>query len=173
MSSIARPDLSTRPLQTTCEHTVNAKPEEVYAAWTKRFDTWFAQAGTLAMVPEPGRPYFFYNRNEWGRHPHYGRFLDVKENQLIEMTWMTGNGTAEGTEGAETVLRIELVPKGWATEVRLTHSGFVSEKSRDGHKEGRCLPLVGRGGLPSLLSSTGASVVACRALRATPPKSSK
>jgi hypothetical protein len=50
------------------------------------------------------------------------------------MTWMTGNGTAEGTEGAETVLRIELVPKDGATEVRLIHSGFVSENSRDGHK---------------------------------------
>jgi len=141
VSSIPRPDLSARPLQMACEYTVNARPEEVYAAWTKRFDTWFAQAGTLAMVPEPGRPYFFYNRDDWGRHPHYGRFLDAKENQLVEMTWMTGNGTAEGTEGAETVLRIELVPKGGATEVRLTHSGFVSEKSRDGHKENWPLAL--------------------------------
>lgn len=141
MSSIPRPDLSARPLQMTCEYTVNARPEEVYAAWTKRFDTWFAQAGTLAMVPEPGRPYFFYNRDDWGRHPHYGRFLDVKENQLIEMTWMTGNGTSEGTEGAETILRIELVSKGGATDVRLTHSGFVSEKSRDGHKENWPLAL--------------------------------
>jgi hypothetical protein len=59
VSSIPRPDLSTRPLQMTCEYTVNAKPSEVYAAWTERFDTWFAQAGTLSMVPEPGRPYFF------------------------------------------------------------------------------------------------------------------
>jgi uncharacterized protein YndB with AHSA1/START domain len=134
VSSIPRPDLSARPLQMNCEYTVNARPEDVYAAWTRRFDTWFAQAGTLAMVPEPGRPYFFYNRDEWGRHPHYGRFLDAREDHLIEMTWMTGNGTAEGTEGAETVLRIELVPKGGATTVRLTHSGFVSEKSRDGHE---------------------------------------
>jgi uncharacterized protein YndB with AHSA1/START domain len=93
------------------------------------------------MVPKPGRPYFFYNRDEWGRHPHYGRFLDVKENQLVEMTWMTGNGTADGTEGAETVLRIELVPKGETTEVRLTHSGFVTERSRDGHKENWPLAL--------------------------------
>lgn len=54
---------------------------------------------------------------------------------------MTGNGTAEGTEGAETILRIELVPKGAATEVRLTHSGFVSEKSRIGHKENWPLAL--------------------------------
>jgi len=93
------------------------------------------------MAAEPGRPYFFYNRDEWGRHPHYGRFLDVKQSQLIEMTWMTGNGTAVGTEGAETILRIELTPKGMATQVRLTHSGFVSETSRIGHKENWPLAL--------------------------------
>ena len=141
MSPIPRPDLSTRPLRMTCEHTVSAKPSEVFAAWTERFDAWFAQPGTVAMVAEPGRPYFFYNRNEWGRHPHYGRFLEVRENHLVELTWMTGNGTTEGTEGAETVLRIELVPKGEATEVRLTHSGFVSEKSRMGHQENWPLAL--------------------------------
>lgn len=141
MNSVPRPDLSTRPLQTTCEHTVGARPEEVFAAWTERFDTWFAQPGTLAMVPEPGRPYFFYNRDEWGRHPHYGRFLDLRKDELVEMTWITGNGTTEGTEGAETVLRIELVPQGEATRVRLTHSGFVSERSRHGHEENWPLAL--------------------------------
>jgi uncharacterized protein YndB with AHSA1/START domain len=141
VSSIPRPDLSNRPLQMTCEYTVNSKPEAVYAAWTQRFDTWFAQAGTLSMVPELGRPFFFYTPDEWGRHPHYGRFLNLTVGELIEMTWMTGDGTAEGTAGAETVIRIELVPKVGATEVRLTHSGFVSEKSRDGHQENWPLAL--------------------------------
>ena len=141
MSSIPRPDLSARPLRMTCAHTITARPDEVFAAWTEGFDTWFAQAGTLALVPEPGRPFFFYNRDEWGRHPHYGRFLEVRDNQLIEMTWMTGNGTSEGTEGAETVLRIELVPRGEATEVRLTHSGFVSAQSLNGHEENWPLAL--------------------------------
>ena len=141
MSSVPRPDLSTRPLQMTCERTVRASPSEVYAAWTERFDSWFAQPGTLSMVPEPGRPYFFYNRNEWGRHPHYGRVLDVQVNQLIELTWMTGNGAAEGTEGAETILRIELAPRGAATEVRLTHAGFVSEASCLAHQENWPLAL--------------------------------
>lgn len=141
MSSIPRPDLSARPLHMTCEYVINAKPAQVYAAWTERFDLWFAQTGTVAMVPEPGRPYFFYNRDEWGRHPHYGRFLDVVENELIEMTWITGNGTDVGTEGAETILRVELTPKGDATEVRLTHSGFVTERSRDGHQENWPLAL--------------------------------
>jgi len=141
VSSIPRPDLSTRPLETTCKVTVDAGADDVYDAWTRRFDRWFAQAGTLAMVPEPGRPYFFYNRDEWGRHPHYGRFLELRPGELVEMTWMTGNGTAEGTEGAETVLRIELAPKGAATEIRLTHSGFVSERSRAAHEENWPLAL--------------------------------
>lgn len=141
MHSIPRPDLSERPVQMTCEHTVNATPSEVYAAWTEGLDRWFAQTGTLVMALEPGQPYFFYTRNEWGRHPHYGRFLEVTKNQLIEMTWMTGNGTAEGTQGAETILRIELVPKGAATEIRLTHSGFISETSLMGHKENWPLAL--------------------------------
>ena len=141
MSAVPRPDLADRPLQTRCEHVLQAAPPEVYAAWTTRFDAWFAQTGAISMVPEPGLPYFFYNRDEWGRHPHYGRFLDLTENELVEMTWMTGNGTAEGTQGAETVLRIELAPEGTGTSVRLPHSGFVSDKSRDGHEENWPLAL--------------------------------
>ena len=145
MTAIARPDLSNRPLQMTCEHRIRAKPSAVYAAWTERFDCWFAQAGTVAMVPEPGRPYFFYNRDEWGRHPHYGRFLDLLPGELVEMTWMTGNGTDEGTAGAETVLRVELVADGEGTKVRLTHSGFASEKARDAHDENWPLALEALG----------------------------
>jgi hypothetical protein len=64
---------------------------------SERFDSWFAQPGTLSMAAAPGQPYFFYTPDEWGRHPHYGRFLNLVKDRLIEMTWMTGNGTAEGT----------------------------------------------------------------------------
>ncbi|MCA9713691.1 MAG: SRPBCC domain-containing protein [Myxococcales bacterium] len=141
MIAVPRPDLSSRPLRATCEYTIHAPPARVYAAWTERFDLWFAQSGTVVMVPEPGRPYFFYNRDAWGRHPHYGRFLELVENRLVEMTWMTGDGTAEGTGGAETVLRVELVEKGEATQVRLTHSGLPTEKSRAGHQENWPLAL--------------------------------
>ena len=45
-----------------------------------------------------------------------------------------GQRSAEGTEGAETILRIELVPQGAATRVRLTHAGFAYERSRIGHE---------------------------------------
>tara|TARA_R110002072_G_scaffold101524_8_gene223570 strand:+ start:1148 stop:1597 length:450 start_codon:yes stop_codon:yes gene_type:complete len=141
MSTVPRPDLSGRPLQATCVHTIRAKPEDVFAAWTTRLDCWFAQAGTLDLVPEPGRPYFFYNREDWGRHPHYGRILEVRPNELVEMTWVTGNGTDVGTRGAETILRVELVPDGASTQVHLTHSGFVSPVSRDDHQENWPLAL--------------------------------
>ena len=141
MNQVPRPDLSDRPLRTTCARTIDAAPSEVFAAWTTGFDRWFAQPGTLRIAPEAGRPYFFYNRNDWGRCPHYGRILEVIDNSLVEMTWMTGNGTAEGTQGAETVLRIELAPDGAGTAVRLTHSGFVSEASRRGHEENWPLAL--------------------------------
>lgn len=135
MSSVPRPDHSSRSLTMTCEYSLNASPSKVYTAWTERFDTWFAQAGTLSMAPEAGRPFFFYTPDEWGRHPHYGRFLRLEKDKLVEMTWMTGDGTAEGTQGAETIIRVELTPAEGGTHMRMTHSGFVSEKSRHGHQE--------------------------------------
>jgi uncharacterized protein YndB with AHSA1/START domain len=143
MKSVPRPDHASRPLEMSCEYTVNASTSKVYNAWTRRFDTWFAQAGTLSMVPEVGRPFFFYTPDEWGRHPHYGRFLELVEDQLVEMTWMTGDGTPEGTQGAETIIRVELEAKGADTLIRMTHSGFVSEKSRDGHAENWPLAFEG------------------------------
>ncbi len=114
---------------------MTASPERVYEAWTSKFDLWFAQPGATLMIPEVDRPFFFYNRNDWGRHPHYGRFLELKENEVVEMTWITGNGTEVGTEGAETVIRVELTPTDSGTRVHLTHSGFVNERSRDAHQE--------------------------------------
>ena len=141
MNSIARPDHTSRPLEMTCEYIINADPSRVYNAWTERFDLWFAQKGTLQMVAEPGRPFFFYTPDEWGRHPHYGRFLQLEENRLVEMTWMTGDGTPEGTQGAETIIRVEFTAEGSGTKIKMTHSGHVSEKSRDGHAENWPLAL--------------------------------
>jgi len=135
MKSRCPPDHSARPLKMTWEGFLDASPAKVYEAWTSKFDSWFAQPGAMFMTPEVDRPYFFYNRNEWGRHPHYGRFLELIANEVVEMTWMTGNGANEGTEGAETVIRLELSPKGTGTAVRFSHSGFVNERSLVGHRE--------------------------------------
>lgn len=132
MRTKCEPDLSTRPLTMTVERLMDASAADLYQAWTQRFDIWFAQPGELFMTPEVDKPFFFYNRTDWGRHAHYGRFLELKENELVGMAWVTGAG---GTEGTETVLRVELTPQANGTLLRLTHAGFCSEASRDGHAD--------------------------------------
>ena len=141
MTDIPYPDLSERPREMNCERLIQATPAALFEAWTTRFDLWFAQPGTLALTPEAGQPYFFYNRNDWGRHPHYGRLLTVEPDTRIEMTWLTGNGERIGTEGAETVLRIALTPDGPGTRVQLTHAGFPSDEALAGHIENWPLAL--------------------------------
>lgn len=132
MKSACMPDLTQRPFTMTVERQMKASAHDLYEAWTSKFDKWFAQPGETFMVPEVDRPFFFYNRRDWGRHGHYGRFLELQKDRLIEMTWLTGKG---GTFGAETVLRVELIPQAGGVLLRLTHSGFDDEKSCQGHKD--------------------------------------
>lgn len=141
MTDIPYPDLSERPREMSCERLIQATPAALFEAWTTRFDLWFAQPGTLTLTPAAGQPYFFYNRNDWGRHPHYGRLLTVEPDTRVEMTWLTGNGERIGTEGAETVLRIALTPDGPGTRVQLTHAGFPSDEALAGHIENWPLAL--------------------------------
>jgi uncharacterized protein YndB with AHSA1/START domain len=105
----------------TVERQMTAATELIYDAWTRRFDKWFAQPGELIMTPEVGSLFFFYNRHEWGRHAHYGRFLELAKNERVKMTWLTG---APGTYGDETVIEVELREREGGTRLRLTHSGF-------------------------------------------------
>ena len=132
MKTSCPPDISARPLSLAVERQMKAQAAAIYEAWTEKFDCWFAEPGELLMTPEIDKPFFFYNRRDWGSHPHYGRFTELEVNHLIEMTWITGQG---GTAGAETVLRIELLPNEQGTLLRLTHSGFLDEDSRDGHRD--------------------------------------
>ena len=132
MRSKCEPDNSARPLTMTVERLMKAHASDIYQASTQKFDAWFAQPGELLMTPEVDKPFFFYNRKDWGRHPHYGRFLELKTDKLVEMAWVTGTG---GTEGAETVIRVELSARDNGTLLRLTHSGFCHEESRKGHAD--------------------------------------
>ena len=131
MQTKCPPDHTDRPLTMTVERAMGASAADLYVAWTEKFDLWFAQPGELLMSPEVDRPFFFYNRHDWGRHPHYGRFLELKNEELVVMAWATEGGTL----GAETIVRVELAPQEGGTRLRLTHSGFASEESRDAHAD--------------------------------------
>ena len=135
MRSSALPYFDSRQRQCSWEGLINATPEKVYEAWTSKFDLWFGQPGETFMTPEVDKAYFFYNKKEWGRHPHYGRFTELVQNKIIEMTWLTGNGDDVGTEGAETLIRVELEARDNGTFMKMTHSGFKNERSQKGHDE--------------------------------------
>jgi uncharacterized protein YndB with AHSA1/START domain len=117
----------------TIERRMPLAADVLYRAWTERFDAWFAAPGSVRMRPEPGEPFFFETEHQGTRHPHYGRFLRLVPGRLAELTWVTGAG---GTEGAETVVTVELAPgAAGQTGVRLTHAGFATEQQRDRHRD--------------------------------------
>jgi len=137
------PDLADRPFAATADREFSVPAAALYQAWTEKFDLWFAVPGTVLMRPEVNAPFFFEtefkeeNATVAKRHAHYGRFLRLAANKLVELTWVTGEG---GTGGAETIVTVELEDRGGQTHLRLIHAGFASEAARDRHQS--AWPLV-------------------------------
>lgn len=132
MKPITTPDLSTRPFNLVVDRIMDASPDVLFQAWTTQIDRWFAAPGSVIMQGEINSSFFFETAFDGQRHPHYGRFLRIEQDRLVEITWVTGDG---GTKGAETVVTIELEPNGDGTQIRLTHAGFIDDESRNGHKD--------------------------------------
>jgi uncharacterized protein YndB with AHSA1/START domain len=141
LTAICTPDLSARPFRLRVERDFPLPPSVLFQAWTEKVDSWFASPGMILMNPEVDAPFFFQTDHEGMLHPHYGRFLKLELDRLVEMTWVTGT---PGTKGAETVITVELTPLGTSTKLWLTHAGFVDEESRRAHAEAwpRLLPRI-------------------------------
>lgn len=138
VAPIRIPDLSARPFNLVAEHTFSVPPATLYHAWTVGFEQWFAAPGSLLLRPEVNAAFFFETEFKQEsdalaqRHPHYGRFLRLIPDNLVELTWVTG---ALGTEGSETVVTVKLTSAKEGTHLHLTHAGFPNAAARDRHAQ--------------------------------------
>lgn len=131
MKNLPRPDLSDRPHSLVVEREMHASPSAVYRAWTEEFDSWFATPGLIRMRADEGEPFVFLVEHEGQVSPHYGRFITLERDRLVELTWVTGR---MGTEGAETVVTVEFEPGDYGrTHLRLTHAGFYDQAGVQRH----------------------------------------
>lgn len=132
MADILTPDLADRPHDTKVVRAMRASPGAVYKSFTTGWEGWFALPGALIAEPVPQGQLFFVVEHQGARHPHYGRFLALEPDRRVELTWLTGQS---GTQGAETVLSVDIAPHGEGCTLTLRHRGFYDQTRADHHGE--------------------------------------
>lgn len=121
------------PFSCTVPRVIAASPERVFRAWTDpaRAKAWLSNGGDLVLQPEKGGLYFLDMVYGGHTYPHYGRYLQVEPNRLLEFTWVS-----QTTLGKESIVRVDFEPEGSGTKITLTHRGLPDEKLRNDHEGG-------------------------------------
>ena len=129
-SNLVEPKLTDRPHDTRVERVMLASAEALYESFTTGWEGWFTLEGALIADPVVNGQVFFVVEHEGNRHPHYGRFLTLEPARKVEPTWVTGK---DGTQGAETVLSVDLEPRAGGCALTLSHRGFYDQERADLH----------------------------------------
>lgn len=134
MTTAVTPNPKVRgPFECAVPRVIRAKADRLFRAWTdpEKARPWLTNGGDLVLQPHVGGLFFLdmvYNDHTY---PHYGRYLQVVKDKVLEFTWMS-----QGTLGKESVVRVTFEPQGESTKVTIRHSGLPDEKNRDEHQGG-------------------------------------
>jgi uncharacterized protein YndB with AHSA1/START domain len=117
----------------TLSRIIKAKPEQVFDVW---LDTrspggpWF---GCERVILQPVVDGLFYHgvRHDGRMWAHYGRFIRLERPRLIEHTWVS-----EATRGIETIVTLDIAPRGDETALTLRHSNVPDDAMGRRHEEG-------------------------------------
>ena len=119
--------------EVTVSRTIPAPAEKVFDIWMNPKSPGGPWFGAARLIFNPVVDGLFYSlvNHEGKTHPHYGRFVKIDRPYRIEHTWMS-----EGTSGAESVVSINLEPRGDDTEFTIRHSGVPDDELGHQHKDG-------------------------------------
>lgn len=120
--------------------TLAAPPERVYRAWTEPevMARWFSPTTDHTVTihrlePHVGGGYRLVFRHKDGAlHTAIGTYRELVPGARLRFTWRWEEKPAM----PETLVTIDLLPRGEGTELVLTHELFDSEPERDDHGKG-------------------------------------
>ena len=120
---------------------IDAPPERVFQAWIdpQQRLAWWGDDMTYRSTKfesdlRVGGKWFTEGKGTEGTDfTVSGEYTRVDPPRTLGFTW---NNSWGGVGTPETHVLIELIPTSSGTHVTLTHSGFKSESSRDGHNQG-------------------------------------
>ena len=127
------------------KRTFKASREKVFQAWTtpEEMKKWFCPLGFIAAAAEAdlriGGKYRITMKSPEGKLvEHFGTYREIRPSEKLVFTWIIDNQDCAGGEDqiCETVVTLEFNELGPNTEFILTHEGFPTAKSREGHEMG-------------------------------------
>ena len=119
--------------------TVAATPDQVFEAWTARekMERWKhpdPSAGVEVDIDlRVGGLYSIRLEVDDGHVTAHGAYREIDPPRRLVYTWCWRE---PHPMRAETLVKVEFVPAGQGTEIRLSHEGFPTPEDKEGHEEG-------------------------------------
>ena len=133
--------ITTEPITLKLSRFIKAPRERVFAAWITPSDVsrWLGgekcHMRKATIDARAGGTYAYQMSDDASKLGPIGTFREVNPPSKLVFTWMAGACSGDANL-VETLVTVEFTAQSGGTLVQLTHEGFASEESREGHNEG-------------------------------------